>query len=91
MARHGRPEQPGDEVHPVSVASLGWHEAWILVGRLRSEGVPCRVHPDWYSPPHGAVPGPWGAWAPGPLTYDVLVPEEFADEARKIVAKYISL
>jgi len=81
-----------DEVHAVPVAALPWQEAWLLAGRLKSEGIPARVYPDYYSAPITLAQGMPGATQPlmdevglGRTTFEVMVPERFAVEARRIV------
>lgn len=32
---------------PASAAELPWEEAWLLAGRLRADGIPAVVYPDY--------------------------------------------
>lgn len=56
---------------------LPWEEAWLLAGRLESEGIPAVVYPPDYASAYGEV------LARG---FQVLVPEGREDDARVIVA-----
>jgi hypothetical protein len=83
-----------DEVQPVAVTALPWEEAWLMAGRLKADGIPARVFPDsqelpislaqGFPPTRGSLDGiGLGRW-----TFEVMVPEKYADEARRIVAQY---
>ena len=78
-----------DEVHALPVAALPWQEAWLLAGRLKSEGIPARVYPDYYASPIVAAQAiaqtELAAVGLGRTTFEVMVPERFAVEARRIV------
>jgi len=86
-------DEPG-EVHPVAVAALPWEEAWLLAGRLRAEGIPSRVYPDYVAGFISLAQGIPQTRASldriglGRSTFEVIVPEEYANEARKIVDRY---
>lgn len=83
-----------DEVHPVSVASLPWEEAWLMAGRLRAEGIPARVYPDEYANPivmAQALPVARELIAGvglGRTVFEVMVPDDVAEQARVIVRRY---
>jgi hypothetical protein len=72
--------------HPdiVTLCSLPWEEAWLLAGRLESEGVRAKVSPDYQF-------SPWGGAMPVPgldrSSYDVLVEQEQLEEARRVAAE----
>jgi putative signal transducing protein len=59
------------------VTSLRWEEAWVVAGRLRSDGIAARIHPEMYSSAYGRALQP---------SADVIVPREQLDEAQKILA-----
>jgi hypothetical protein len=60
------------------VASLPWEEAWLMAGRLRSEGIAAIVSPDHYTR---------YTYTPR-QTFDVVVRKDQADEATRIVAQF---
>ncbi len=60
------------------VTSLRLEEAWLVAGRLQSEGIPARVHPDEMSSPYRGVLQP---------SVDVIVLKEDLDEAQRILAE----
>jgi hypothetical protein len=69
------------EPEMTSVCRLPWNEAWLLVGRLESEGMRARVFPDHQDAVFGgAMPVP----ALDTNFYDVLVETGRLDEARRI-------
>ncbi len=59
------------------VTSLPWEEAWLAAGRLQSDDIPARVHPDDMSSPYRRALQP---------SADVIVPREDLEEARRILA-----
>ena len=84
-----------DEVHAVSVASLPWQEAWLMAGRLRSEGIPARVYPDFEAWPFTSAQSlpvarmALGEAGLGRSAFDVMVPGKFERQARAIVRQVI--
>ena len=62
-----------------------------MAGRLRSEGVPARVYPDFYSAPISMAQSLPATRASldevglGRATFDVMVPAKFERQARAIV------
>jgi hypothetical protein len=59
------------------VTSLRWEEAWLVAGRLQSDGIDARIHPEMYSSAYGRALQP---------SADVIVPIDQLDEAQKILA-----
>ena len=70
----------GEHPEIATLCSLPWQEAWLLAGRLESEGVRARVSPDYQF-------APWGGAMPVPgldrSAYDVLVEAGQLEEARR--------
>ena len=93
-------DDPGDAAHPRNedphatvVAELPWDEAWLLRGRLISEGIPAKVYPE-----HRANPISIGQALPeserlvsevglGRTSFQVLVPAEDAAKAHRVIAE----
>jgi hypothetical protein len=77
-----------------AVCALPWNEAWLMAGRLRAEGIPAWVYPDSQEMPISAaqlIPATRASLDSvglGRATFEVLVPEERADEARRRVGRY---
>ena len=55
---------------------LPWEVAWLLAGRLESEGIPAVVYPPDYTSAYGAILG---------RGFQVLVPEGRENEARPVL------
>jgi hypothetical protein len=72
----GRSEPPEEPSHesPAVLGSWSWQKAWLLVGRLRSEGMEAVVSPAYQGPYYQALAHP----------YEVLVSEEDVPRARQI-------
>ena len=58
--------------------SLGWEEAWLAAGRLQSEGIPARVHPEMFSAAYGRALNP---------SADVVIPKDDVEQAGRILAE----
>ena len=77
-----RPDEAGvhegsEPVEVSVVASLLWEEAWLMAGRLRSEGIAAVVSPNDYT-----------SYTYTPRrTFDVVVRNDQAAEATRIVAQ----
>jgi hypothetical protein len=71
----------GQEPEMTSLTRLPWNEAWLLVGRLESEGLQAKVFPDHQDAVFGgAMPVP----ALDTNFYDVLVETARLEDARRI-------
>lgn len=68
----------GEPVDVAVVASLPWEEAWLLAGRLRTDGIEALVSPDNYAR---------YTYTPR-QTFDVVVRKDQVEEARRIVAQF---
>jgi hypothetical protein len=81
---------PG-KADPVAIANLPWEEAWLLVGRLRADGISARVFPESKASPISEAQFlPIGAEMAGEIGlgrhfFQVLVPRKRAKDARRIV------
>ena len=60
------------------VTSLRWEEAWLVAGRLQSEGIPARVFPETFSVAYGRALQP---------SADVVVAREDLEDAQRILAE----
>jgi hypothetical protein len=73
--------QTGKKPQMTTQTRLPWNEAWLLVGRLQSEGMAAEVYPEH----QGAV---FGGAMPVPALdtnfYDVLVETARIEDARQI-------
>jgi hypothetical protein len=58
-----------------SVCRLPWEEAWLMVGRLRSEGIPALVYPQDFSP--------FAKWHT--KIFDVVVAKDRLEDARWVI------
>ncbi len=74
-----KPEEPAPVGDLALLGSRPWQDAWLLVGRLRAEGIDARVSPDDYS-------GAYGLALHG--TFDVVVPRDELREAQRVAAIY---
>ncbi len=63
-------------VESAVVCKLPYEEAYLMAGRLVSEGIPARVDPPDYASYYGKMLHP---------TFDVLVERDRYDEARAVV------
>jgi len=86
MHRPEEADRPGDlagwgegPLEVTVVASLPWEEAWLMAGRLRTEGIAALVSPDDYTR---------YTYTPRRL-FDVVVRKDQAEEARRIAAQYV--
>jgi hypothetical protein len=81
----GPVKQPAGEDQPAPVGDLAvvgswpWQESWLLAGRLRSDGIDARVEPDDYSGAYGTLLH---------RSFDIVVPRDRLEEARRIAARY---
>ena len=75
---HHRPKDEPTE--PVKIAELPYEEAWLLAGRLRSDGFPATVFPPQPASIYGMA-----------LTrsFSVLVPKELAAEAAEAARPFL--
>jgi len=61
------------------VCSLPWEEAWLMAGRLRTARIDAAVSPDNYARlPYGTR-----------TSFDVLVPTDRLEEARRVAATFL--
>ncbi len=60
------------------IRSVPWEEAWLLTGRLQSDGIAARVFPDQLSVAYGRALHP---------SVDVVVPKDQLEEAQRILAE----
>jgi hypothetical protein len=74
-----REDQPAPLVDPAVLGSWPWQEAWLLAGRLRTDGIDARVEPDDYASAYGTLLR---------QTFDVVVPKDDLPEATRIAADY---
>jgi hypothetical protein len=74
--REPAPQPTGPSVP--AARGLAWEEAWLLAGRLQSEGIEASVYPPDYNSAYGQVIGVVG-------TFEVLVPTDRVDDARTVV------
>ncbi|HEV8420731.1 MAG TPA: hypothetical protein VGR13_05180 [Actinomycetota bacterium] len=78
--RGGSLAEPGEGPIDVAVvASLPWEEAWLMAGRLRTDGIAALVSPDDYTR---------YTYTPQQL-FDVVVRKDQAAEARRIATRYV--
>ncbi|MDP9341770.1 MAG: hypothetical protein M3Q23_06635 [Actinomycetota bacterium] len=81
----GPPTRPARDDPPPLVGDLAilgswpWQEAWLMAGRLRTDGIDARVEPDNYASAYGTLLR---------QTFDVIVPKEELPEAQRIAARY---
>jgi hypothetical protein len=76
------PDQPEEDLEPRDVAvvcRLPWEEAWLMAGRLRTARIDAAVSPDNY------VRLPYGTRT----SFDVLVPADRLEEARRVAATFL--
>ena len=74
--RDSTPPGKGSHEAPLVLGSWSWEEAWIISGRLRSEGIETEVSPAYAGPYYHVV---------GPHPYEILVRADQYQEARRIV------
>ena len=79
-ARTPREDRPAPAGDLVRVGSWPWQEAWLMAGRLRSDGIDARVEPDDYASAYGTLLR---------QAFDVVVPRGELAEARRIAAQYV--
>ena len=73
------PTPQGEQAATMTVlSSLPWDEAWLLRGRLRADGIDASVSPDDFTA---------YTYTPRKL-FDVVVPEDELEEARRIAAEF---
>ncbi|MCA1727285.1 MAG: DUF2007 domain-containing protein [Actinobacteria bacterium] len=70
------PPDPRPRIHTAVLCALPFEEAYMLVGRLGSEGVEAAVDPPDYASYYGKILH---------RTFNVIVPESQIDEARAIL------
>lgn len=82
------PHEPAIEVARVCSLALG--EAQLLVGRLRSDGIPARMYPDFFSSASPIFPRSRRLFGrTGSEIVDIIVPREWLDEARAVADRYV--
>jgi hypothetical protein len=75
MTEHDDDRDRDEITEPVVIAELPGEEAVLLAGRLRADGIPATVYPD-------DVSTATSSFGLAPLR-QVLVPKEFAEQARE--------
>jgi len=82
LTARASPGQPveGSEARDVStVCRLPWEEAWLMAGRLRTAGIDAAVSPDDFT----------SFTYTRRSTFDVLVPADRLEEARRVAAAFL--
>ena len=81
MKKHDPDEHPDEHLEPL-VRIGDPNEARLLAARLRSEGIPVRVH--------GESSGPYPVTVGGLADVEIWVTSDRLDEARAVVSHFLS-